>query len=142
MTIKIAASAIVDDLVLSGSFGADQVSACDYGVLDTAGGCAVIIRPGNSTVEIIGYGGVELNTWGFTVQGFVKFEGDPVEFLGAIYDMHDALREAINTGTCANTDLMTTKVNGFQHNADVSFESLGGLDFGLVTATVTTREDP
>lgn len=142
MTIKIAASAIVDDLVLSGSFGAGQVSACDYGILDTGGGCAVIVRPSNSTVEIIGYGGVELNTWGFTVKGYIKFEGDPAEFLGRVFDMHDALREAINTGTCANTDLMTTKVQSFQHNADVSFESPGGLDFSLVTAMVTTREDP
>ena len=142
MTMKTAASAIIDDLVESGSFLRGQVSACDYGVLDTGGGCAVVVRPGNSSLEVIGYGGIELNTWGFTVQGYIKDQGNVVQLLTGVYDMHDALREAINTGTCANNTLMTTKVNGFLHNPDVSFISPGGQDFALVTATVTTREDP
>jgi hypothetical protein len=142
VTIKAAASAIIDDLVDSGSFLRTQVSACDYGVLDTSGGCAVVVRPGNSTMEQIGYGGGELNTWGFIVQGYVRDTGNVTEFLGRVYDMHDALREAINTGTNANTAMLTTKVVSTLHSPDTSFVSPGGNDFSLVTANVTAREDP
>jgi len=142
MTIKAAASAIIDDLVDSGSFLRTQVSACDFGILDGGGGCAVIVRPGISSMNYIGFGGVSEDTWGFLVHGYVNDTGNVVETMTRVLDMHDALKGAINGGSNANNSQYTTRVVSTNHNPDATWVSLGGREFLLVTANVTTREDP
>jgi len=143
MTIKAAASAIIDDLVDSGSFLRTQVSACDYGILDTAGaGCAVVVRPGISTMSYVGFGGVSEDTWGFLAQGFVVETGDVVQTMTRVLEMHDALKGAIVAGSNANNSQYTTRVVSINHNPDATWLSLGGREYLLVTANITTREDP
>jgi hypothetical protein len=141
VTLKAAASAIIDDLVESGSFLRTQVSACDYGILDTAPASAVTLRPGLSSFSYIGYGGVSEDTWGVLVQGWVKDTGSVTETLGRVIDMHDALKGAVNGGSNANNATLTTRVQSFQHDPNTVW-NFGGPDYFLVTANVTAREDP
>jgi hypothetical protein len=141
MTLKAAASAIIDDLVDSGSFLRTQVSACDYGILDGGPACAVTLRPGLSSFSYIGYGGVSEDTWGVLAQGWVQDTGSVTETLGRVIDMHDALKGAVNGGSIANTPVLTTRVQSLTHNPDVVW-NFGGPDYFLVTANVTVREDP
>jgi hypothetical protein len=141
VSIKTAASAIIDDLVSSGSFHRTQVSACDYGVLDMGGGCAVVVRPGLSTFQRIGYGGGREDTWGLTAEGYVQDTGNVAETLRAVLDMHAALIGAIDYGTDGNTDPLTTRVVSISHNPDVVY-GFGGRDYFRVTANVQSREDP
>ena len=51
MTIKSSASALVDDIVESGSFLRTQVSACDYGVIEKTAR-AIISRPSRHSRSI------------------------------------------------------------------------------------------
>jgi hypothetical protein len=142
MTVKSAASAIVDDIVDSGSFLRTQVSACDFGVIDTGGACCVVVRPGfSSSHEYIGYGGVSEDSWRFRVMGYIKFSGDVADTMGKVLDMHDALKGAVNGGSRANCASLTTRVNSIEHNPDEMLE-IGGMFYSQVTANVTAREDP
>ena len=141
MTILGAACALVDDIVESGSFLRSQVSACDYGIMEENPACAVTIRPANSTFNYIGYGNVAEQTWGFSVRGWIKSEGDVEGSLADVFHMHDALYTAINGGSNANNSQYTTRVVAFVHNQD-SLWNFGGPDYQLVEATVTVREDP
>jgi hypothetical protein len=141
MTAKASASAIIDDLVDSGSFLRTQVSACDYGILDRTTGCAVIVRPSNSSFELVGYGGGRIDTWGFAAEGFIRETGDVVETLTRVLDMQDALLGAISNGSNANCASVSTVVRSMGHNPNVFFEA-GGNAFLMVTAQITSTEDP
>jgi hypothetical protein len=139
MTIKTAASAIVDDLVDSGSFLRTQVSACDFGVLDNMSTCAVTVEPNLSTFRYIGYGGVREDSWGFMVTGWVRDMGDVEGTLGRMYDMHDALIGAVNGGSIANCASLYTRVESIQVLPPLS---LAGGDVFMVQANTVSREDP
>lgn len=141
MTLLSATCALIDDICDSGSFLRTQVSACDFGILDTMPACALTVRPGQSSFEYIGYGGVSEDTWGITVEGWVKNLGSVEQTLANVIHMHDALKGAINSGSRANCASLTTRVVSMRHNPNEAF-TFGGPDYLLVTANVTAREDP
>jgi hypothetical protein len=143
MTIKSAASALIDDLVASGSFLRNQVSACDYGMLGrpAAAGCAIMIQPNLSTRNLIAYGGVFESFWGITAECYIKDTSDTVETLTRVWDMHDAVACAIDGGTNTNTADRTARVTSFNRPRNV-FVELGGNDFVPVFINIEVREDP
>jgi len=142
VTIKSAASAIIDDLVNSGSFLRTQVSACDYGVMDTAAaGCAIVIQPSQSTFNLIGYGGVTNDVWGITAECYVRETGNAEQTLTRVWDIIDAVKTAVNSGTCGNTTTRVVQVTNINRPRAV-YESLGGNDFLPVFVNITAQEDP
>lgn len=141
MTLLAATCALIDDIVDSGSFLRTQVSACDFGILDSMPACAVTIRPSQSSMEYIGYGSVSDIRWGLNVEGWVKHTGDVEQTLANVIHIHDALRAAIIGGSRANCGSLTTWVDSMRHNSNEAF-TFGGPDYLLVTANVTAREDP
>jgi hypothetical protein len=142
VTIKSAASAIIDDLVDSGSFLRTQVSACDYGVMDTAAaGCAIVLQPSQSAFDLIAYGGVTYDTWGITAECYVRETGNVEQTLTRVWDIIDAVKTAINSGTCGNTATRVVQVNSINRPRAV-YESLGGNDFLPVFVNIAAKEDP
>ena len=142
MTALASASAIIDDLVESGSFLRTQVSACDYGILNKTTGCAVILRPSTATfVPHAAYGGGSIDTWGFIAECYIRHMKDPEVSLKNVIQMYDVIKTAVSSGSNANTIILTTKVNSISHNPNVFFTA-GGADFLLVTANITSMEDP
>lgn len=142
MTAVLAACALVDDLVGSGSFTNLQVSACDYGILTTrANACAVTVRPALSGFEILGYGSVTKDVWGFQVDGWVQDSGDVVKTLANVIIMHDALKGAIVGGTVTNCASRQSRITSMQHVPDQAW-NFGGPDYFKVTANVQVEEDP
>jgi hypothetical protein len=142
MTSLATACAIVDELVDSGSFLRTQVSACDFGIMDTAPACAVTVRPAVSTFNTLaGYGHVSIDTWGYSVRGWVKDTGNVVQTLANVYHMQDALRGALTGGSIANCASLSTRVTSMTHNQE-NFYDFGGNDYLLVDAAVQATEDP
>lgn len=140
MTLRTAVCALVDGLVESGSFLRTQVSACDFGILDTMPASAVTVRPGLSSFTVIGYGGVTEDAWGLLVQGWIRDAGVVTETLTRVIEMHDALKGAIS-GSVTNSASLVSRVASISHSPDVVW-NFGGPDYFLVTANVIAREDP
>ena len=138
-SIKTSASHLVDDLVTSGSFSADQVSACDYGVLDSAGGCAVVVVPTGWTTDYHSYGlGNLAVVWNLRVECYVKDTGNPVTTQTRIWDIQDAVCEAVATGTCSNAEPRRARpAEGLVPDVVVN---LGGPDLYPVYVTVRVEE--
>ena len=141
MTIKAAGSAIIDDLVDSGSFLRRQVSMFDYGVLDNTSGCAIVLQPSNSTFEIIGYGGVTQDLWGIVAECYVRDTGIVSETLTRVWDIIDAVKGAVSGGLNGNSGDRTTKVSTITRTSNV-FVEFGGNDFIPVYVTISVQEDP
>lgn len=141
MTILAAASALIDDLVDSGSFHRTQVSACDYGILDTSGaGCVVILQPGQSTFEMIGFGGPTWDMWGIVAECYIRMTGHSVPTLTKVWQIHDVIKACV-AGSNVNTGARMAEVTGMNRPQNTFFE-IGGHDFLPVFVNIKVSEDP
>ncbi len=142
MTIIKAASALIDDLVASGSFLANQVSACDYGVIDSSqAACVVILQPGQSTFDPIGGGGVTWDRWGITAECYIKVGGDTIDAMTKTWQIQDVVKMAVNGGTnvnCASRCAWVTSIN----KPFNQFYNLHGHDVIPVFVSIVVQEDP
>lgn len=141
MTILQAASALVDDFVNSGSFLSNQVSACDYGIIDTSrAGCIIVLQPAQSSFETIGYGGVGLDNWGIMAEGYIKVTGDPTDAMTKVWQIHDAIVGAVRAGCLSGSNYPThiTQVT----NATTGKYILAGHEVVGVLVNISVREDP
>ena len=138
MTIKAAASALIDDLVDSGSFLRTQVSACDYGVLE-GNACAIVVQPESSTLEEHVYGALE-RVWGLRAECFIRDTGDVQATLTAVWDIHDAVDGAIASGSNLNTATRRARARAFTRAPD-TFVEFQGNDYLPVYVLIEVREE-
>ena len=147
-----AASALVDDFVTTGSFTRDQVSACDYGILDKVSGtgeasnlaaCAIVFRPGTGTYTQMAYGGIRQAYWNIRAEGYIPVTGNIGTDWGRVWRLIDAIDAAVAGGATiqASGGARTARVSGFIQPQDILVE-FGGNDFIPVYVTVEVRQDP
>lgn len=141
MTMLKATCAIVDQFVESGSFLRTEISACDFGILDSGPTSAITVRPSVSSFTRIGYGGLSEDVWGFSVRGWVQDTGNVPKMLADVIHMHDAIKTTIAGGSMVNCASLSTWVVSMSHSQD-NFWNFGGHDYLIVEATVQSREDP
>ena len=138
MSAITAACCLIDALVDSGSFLRTQVSACDFGIMNNAPACAVIVRPSVSNFSYdYGYNG--RRTWGWNVLGWIQGTADPEDILRRIITMHDSLYGALTGGSIANCASLTTRVRSISHDW-TTITQISGRDYWLVQAAVTAEE--
>jgi len=138
-TIKSCASALLDDLVDSGSFLRSQVSACDYAVLESGATCAIVVQPLTSTARPLTFGTQEY-AWGFRLECYVKDTGRVPDTLTRVYDIQDAVAGAIMTGSNLRTAERDARVTSFSRPPD-SFVEFNGHDYLPVYISVTVTDE-
>jgi len=142
MTIVQAASALIDDLVASGSFLRNQVSACDYGIIDTSqAACIVVLQPAQSTFELITYGGGTWDSWGIVAECYMKDTGDMEADLARVWHIHDSVKGAVNAGSITNCASRLAYVVGMNRPRN-QFVGLGGHEVMPVYISIVVKEDP
>ena len=62
--------------ISSSAFDSGNVSLDDYGIMETANACALIITPGGVSIERHTYGESWARTWDLDVEAYVKYAGD------------------------------------------------------------------
>ena len=140
MSIWSAASALIDDLVATGSWARREVSACDYGLLDRGGpsACLLIIQPVQATLSEDGYG-TQYSTWTIRIEAYIRNTADPAEVLGRIWQIHDTIPPAVRSGsnlnTAARSGLVTTVTN-----PDFALENRDNMLYFPVFFDVTVKE--
>lgn len=144
MTFLTTASALVDDFVRSGSFLRSQVSACDYGIIDTSkAGCVVVLQPAQTSYLVIGYGGVSLDSMGITAECYIKVTESVIDTLTKVWQIHDSVRGAVMSGCLAGSSYPTLSVEVTGANKPRNqFLGLGGHDVIPVYVEIVVKEDP
>jgi len=137
-SIKTCASALIDDLVESGSFLRSQISACDYGVLGSAT-CSIVVQPLTSTTSWATWNTLDF-IWGLRLECYIRDTNNPIEVLTMVWDMHDAILGAIMAGSNLNTLHRKARPVSFERPPD-TFAEYGGHDFVPVYITVAVEEE-
>jgi hypothetical protein len=138
-SIKTVGALCVDDLVDSGSFLSTQVSACDYGVLDTKAGCAIVVQPQSSTTTWATWNTAQFN-WGLRLECFIQDTGNPVQVLTRVWDIQDAVIGAILAGSNLNTAHRSARPVALDRPAD-TFVEFAGHDYVPVYVNVLVEEE-
>lgn len=137
--VKTTGSALIDDFVESGSFAWDQVSACDYGVLDGSAACALLVWPGGGAGNWATWNTVEF-AWNLQVRAFIRDTGNPCAVLTRVWDIQDAIIEVVLTGSNVNTLYRKALPVAIDAPMDTFYE-FHGHDFIPVTVTVQIEEE-
>ena len=133
------ASSLVSDFIESGSFHWDQVSACDYGVLDGSAACALMIWPQGGTGTWATYNSVEFS-WTFQVRAFLRDTNNPCAVLTRVWQIIDNIVEVVLTGSNVNTLNRRALPVAIDAPMDTFYE-FSGHDFIPVTVTVQVEEE-
>lgn len=129
-------------LTACGPYSACDVSACDFGILDTIpGACAVMFMPGTSTFTPLAIGTQpsrwDNRGWGITGQVWVKEINDPVTFNGRIWQAHDDLYNTIQKDNSLNNTCQNARVTQMQFIADGNDKE--GQHWGVVQFTIVAE---
>lgn len=140
-SILLCASALIDDLVESGSFSRTEVSACDYGVLNTCSGCAIIVEPTSSPIEPAAYG-TSFYGWGLLIRAFIRDRHTATETKTAVWDMYQAIAGAVANGSnLDNRADRRPQLISLDHPTDVYYTFGQGPDWIPVTGVIRVFEE-
>ncbi|MFH1745562.1 MAG: hypothetical protein ABIG44_00825 [Planctomycetota bacterium] len=136
---KAAGAALISDFIESGSFAWDQISACDYGVLDGSAACALMVWPGGGAGNWATWSTVNF-TWNLQVRAFLRDTNNPCAVLTRVWDIQEAIIAVVLTGSNVNT--LTRKALPVAIDAPMdTFYEFHGHDFIPVTVSVQIEEE-
>jgi hypothetical protein len=138
MGIQEAASALIADLIASGSFNAGEVSACDYAVLGSGAACAIVLQPLESTAEFGSFNDQTM-TWGVRAECYIKDTGVSTCVLGRVWRIHDVVASAVKTGTNIQQPWRTAYCSHYNRPPD-TYVRFGDIDFLPVYITIRVEE--
>ena len=114
MSLQGVRNGMIAILTGASAFDANQVSGCDYGVLETSDSCALLVMPIGIASEPITFGAprARLITWELEVQAYVKDTGNPVAVLGNLWTIADEVRGALDSDDTLSGSCKKAKITG------------------------------
>ena len=134
----------VATLVASGPYSAEQISTCDYGVVERSSGCAIIIHPEEGDFEPVTFGGQAnvSDKWAvvkFNIENYIQFTGDSQKYLNDVWTAMDDLKTTYGKDDTLQSSACFAWLSNIRFNIDEGYE-MGGKDWGLVRATLTIHD--
>ena len=114
-----------DTFIAASAFDSGNVSTDDYGIMETANACALIITPGGMGAERHAYGESWERTWDLDVEGYVKYDGDAQKALHRIWQLADEVIGAVYADQNLNSSACSAIVSGMDRPRNVEVEIAG-----------------
>lgn len=128
-----------------GKWAASEISACDFGIMNSSASC-VVLQPGaDSIVTPLTFSAPSRNydvEWHIAGVVFVKDTGDPTSFLAAMWTACDDILNSIQGDDSLNGSCLEAHVSTIGRPSWDSFISDGNIDWAFVTFTVSAHEFP
>lgn len=127
-----------------GPFGAEQVSTCDYGVVERSSGCAIIFHYLDEEADAITYRGAgktvtEEITIRIEGEGYIQFTGDAQRYLSNVWQLRDDIKSTIRKDTSLQNSACFGWAQNFSYNINEGYE-MGGKDWGVLRFIVTIKD--
>jgi len=129
-------------LTACGPYVDAEISACDFGILESTSACAIVFTPGADTVfEAMTFGaaGVDAKSWSIDGAVYVKDTGDPLLFFGRVWQAHDDFFNTVKKDRSLNSTAKFGRVVSMSYNPDVGREA-GGAFWGEIKFRVVAEE--
>ena len=113
-----------------GPWTANEISTCDFGILETVSSCAIVFMPGgDSSFEEIGMGTTGLDTMKWSIEGglYIKDTGDPRALLSKVWQGHDDLRNTLANDRMLNGKADNGVLTGMSFDPTIAIEAGGAL---------------
>lgn len=135
---------IYNTLTACGPYGSNQVSSCDYGILQQNSGCAVIFHPLEEESDVITYRGAGLTvteeiTMQIGVEVYIPFAGNSPQFNSLVWQARDDLKTTIRKDTSLQGSACFAWANKFSYDINEGYE-MGHKDWGVVHAVITVKD--
>ena len=127
-------------LTACGPFGRNEVSACDFGIVENVAGCAIVFLPGTTKIDRQTYGNVFQRNWGINGLGFIKDTGDSGSTLSRVWQFHDDLYNTVIKDQSLGGAVQAAYLTGFNFNVNSSIDFGGGPIFFMVEWSMTAEE--
>ena len=133
-------NALVSHLSACGPYSAGEISTCDFGILSGVSGCAIVMMPGVTNLELLTFRSGPRNDfrhWGIDGEIYVKDTGDPTGFNARVWQAEDDFYTTINKdGTLGNTSdntyLSRIGFVGFGELKDSAGQLFGIVRFSVI----------
>jgi hypothetical protein len=133
-------------LTACGPWDETEISTCDFGIIESTSGCALMFLPGTTTITpnrnnnapARGY----LRAWGINGEAYLKDTGDPELVLSRVWQVHDDLYNTIRKDDTLNGAAFSSTLNGFSFDINTSGRDVNGqlffvVGFGMVAEEIT-----
>lgn len=145
MTIATARTGLYSTLTTCGPWTPQEVSSCDFGILEQSTGCAIVFTPtGESSIEPLTMSGTNVGItdyafWNITGELYIRFTGATPPFLSKVWQGIDDIHATIKKDRTLQGNVQHARVKGFTYNINEGFD-IGGEDFGVVRFTVEVQD--
>ena len=131
-------------LTACGPFDENEISTCDFGILESTSGCGLMFLPGttaitpnrNNNAPARGY----LRAWGINGEAFLKDTGDPELVMSRVWQVHDDLYNTISKDDTLNGAAFSSALTGFSFDINTSGRDVNGQLFFVVGFGVLAEE--
>ena len=127
-----------------GKWTAAEISASDFGIMNTSASC-VVLQPGaGTTIAPISIGTHTIRsktkTWSITGMVFVKDPGNAKTMLGNLWTACDDIYESVNSDDTLNGSCDAAMITAISRPSVDTFVTDGNIDWGYITFEVVAEE--
>ena len=145
MSITAIKTGLYTHLTTCGPWGTQEVSTCDFGIIEQASGCAIVLHPtGEHTIEPLTFRGTGKSTgksihWAFEGGLYIRFTGDPRTFLSRVYTGIDNIQTTLDKDDTLGVSTSQVSLTNIRYNVNEGYR-MGDQDFGVVHFTLDCYE--
>jgi len=127
-----------------GKYSAAEISASDFGIMNTSASC-VVLQPGaGTTITPISYGTgtirAKTKRWSITGMVFVKDPGNAKTMLGNLWTACDDIYESVNSDDTLSNSCDAAMITSISRPSMDTFITDGNIDWGYISFEVVAEE--
>jgi len=139
---------LIATIIAHGKFGPNEISACDFGIMEFSASC-IVLQPGPNTrfypvagqgMSVCGGSRTKRQEWTIAGIGMVKDQGDPRALLGNLWTMSDDIFESIDSDDTLDGKALASHITLLSRPSIDSFINDGEMDWGYITFALEATE--
>ena len=144
MSLTSIRNGLVTTIQAYGKWSATEISASDFGIMNTSASC-VVLQPGpGTTVTPMSYGTGTIRSkqknWSIAGFVFVKDTGNAKTLLGNLWTACDDIYESVNSDDTLNSSCDAAIISAISRPSTDTFVTDGNVDWGFIEFTVEATE--
>ena len=145
MSLATIRTGLYTTLTACGPYGQAEVSSCDFGILESISGCAVVFHPsGESELEPLTFKATDgkvttLIKWPISGEVYLRFGGDSQALLSRAWSALDDIRITLAKDVTLANSACFAYLKSIRYDIAEGYD-LGGVEFGVVHFMIEAQD--